>query len=458
MPSDPTAGMDWWDTFSASAKRTLEGLGKGALQRAYEFASDPLMPFNPIPTAAPYIERQFKPQYEALQRDKVERDARDKALMNAPGSGWGEFAANTIPFLTLPAKIPAAAGGGLFGLLQQTGPNESPLMNAMTGAGMGKLGQTIGGMAGSGISWLAGKAKNVAQTIESVLPAMKDGRAGQLYDQVPHAPGADQPFPVQSFLDKVASVYDTFEDFIPGAVTKRIQEFRAGQLANEGQIPAPGGVAPREMTIAEAAKLNRKINDTMGDTDSKQIASAASGLRQAIREAGDEGLGDGNLAWQAFRQANQTFSHDAVLGELQAALEKGPGKLGKVMDEMGPKRLQAALSPQELARISTLRMADESRSKGGGMFTSAGLGALAGPALEHGAEALGHSIPGGGMLTGALLGMLANKAFGKMGEARSNAMLIQPTIADLVAQTTGARALPALPPYQLPNLFGQNSP
>ena len=459
-PTDPTEGMNWWDVAAASAGRTLEGMGKGVLQRAYELASNPYTPFNVLAPFSGAIEQQFKPQYEALQSDKVQRDIQDKALMDRAGSGWGEFAANTIPFLTLPAKIPAAAGGALFGALQQTGPGETPLMNMMTGAGMGKLGQTLGSMAGSGLSWLKGQMGNVAQSIEKVLPAMKDGRADSLYKQVPNAPGADQPFPVQSFLDRLVPVFRDFEDVIPGPIKTRIQEFRAGQLANEGQIPAASGAAPREMTIAEASSFSRLINQRFGNAaPGSSEAGAAAGLRQALRDAGDE-LGEGNLAWQSFRQANQTFSHDAVLGELQDALQKGPGKLGQAMDEMGPNRLQAALSPQELSRISVLRMADESRSKGGGMFTSAGLGALAGPALEHGAEVLGHSIPGGGMLTGALLGMMANKAMGKIGEARANAMLIQPTLADLVAQVAGARAGPAMPSLgqMLPNLSGQQSP
>ena len=124
--------------------------------------------------------------------------------------------------------------------------------------------QELGKVEGANKTALAESANLVNEQLGGVLPGMRAGPeasavdqaermrlavkayetdaknvASGTYDAVPKAVGSDAPFPAATFFEKAGPLLADFEDSIPGAVKKRIQELQNGQQPAQAKVARP---------------------------------------------------------------------------------------------------------------------------------------------------------------------------------------------------------------------------
>jgi hypothetical protein len=255
--------------------------------------------------------------------------------------------------------------------------------------------------------------------------------ASGTYQAAAKAPGADAPFPAAAFWEKAAPVLETYEDSLPGVVKKRLQEFQAGDLADQGQIPAASGAAPRVFTVGEASKLYQLINDTTGSAVGPARA-AGGALKAALADAGSIMGGDPGSAMQLFKDATQQW-----------------------------RTMKTTLAP---APIKTLSKATDAKpeffaggQQGGSLFTTRSpgeIGSLYGLLKENvpaSADAMHDALldylqdqatkAANGRFSGAALG----KAIDRIGPERMSTILSQPELRHLGQLRTAADALTTEP-------------
>ncbi len=304
---------------------------------------------------------------------------------------------------------------------QELGKREGPARDIFTTAGEQantQLADFLPGMRAAPESTPYAQSEAARRAVAAYQADAKNVASGT-YAAAAKAPGADLAFPAGPFWSQARPIIETFEDSLPGAVKKRLQELQAGGLAGNGELPAASGAAPRDFTVGEAAKLYQLINDTTGTAFGP--AKAAGGqLKAALADASATMPGATGTAMQLFKDATEQWRtmkqtlaptpikslsrateaspnfltnlftsgkpgeiaslqgllqanipsaadamHDSLLDYLQGqATRAANGRfsgamLGKAMDNVGPERLAAVFSPPELSKLNSLRTASE---------------------------------------------------------------------------------------------------
>lgn len=264
-----------------------------------------------------------------------------------------------------------------------------------------------------------GQGLAVQQGVVDAQTAAKDA-VDKVYQMARTAQGNDIPVHPDVFWERVNPVLENFGDVIPDPIKRRLQQFQAGQLAAEGQVPAASGAAPRDLNLGAIADLYQLINARMKSAQGSEKAALGQ-LRDAIVDAGDQIPASAAPAWSAFKQATDmyrqykeafepapidklaTTTPEAMTPETlpQIVTRAGPGDIGslasmtssspdaraalhdsiidylvreasdertgafsgarlkRAMDAIGPERLAAVLDPGELTRLSQLALASE---------------------------------------------------------------------------------------------------
>lgn len=356
------------------------------------------------------------------------------------------------------------------------------------------------------------------EAAEAVSKAVKDWAAGsqkdvsQLYAIARGSAGANASVPMQPIADQLGKVAEDFgPENIGSAVTNRLQQY--GLL---------GGTQTRLLTVQDAEGLRRFIGNNINwqnPAQAKALASIQNSIDEATGGLGGQFGGETATAFQAARAAaRQRFAqmepalvgrtlnatemspefvrntlmtgkpgditqlrnivaqqspdawasaHDSVIDTLLQRSTKQTGfsgdAFGKALDAMGPERLQAIFSPQEVAQLETLRRASQAMttvpqgasvnvsntaSALGNMLQKMKLGPILGTAAGAAAEhAFGSMlpVPGAGMLGGYLIGQAGEHLGERLAARQMNRMLSPVPGWQIPELGMWARANPAAP-------------
>lgn len=145
----PPYGSGWSDNVLPAAGAAITDRVLGAKQRTVELAEL----FNPVHSFA--LDITGRPRLsDAVAAEVAEKRKMDAPLRAAPGGGFGYFlgdAAMAAPLALVPGanlERGSALAGGLLGLTQPTTGDESPVNNALIGAGFGEAGYRVGDFIG----------------------------------------------------------------------------------------------------------------------------------------------------------------------------------------------------------------------------------------------------------------------------------------------------------------------
>lgn len=132
----------------------------------------------------------------------------------------------------------------------------------------------------------------------------------EIYTAARNAPGSKAELPFGPYQARIEGALDTYEDFIPASITKRLAQFAEGK--------------DRAFTIEEAVKFREKLSKLQDSQDLRQrtaIASLKSSLDESMMETAENAGPNAVEAIKIFRQGIESYAARARAFETKGLKE-----------------------------------------------------------------------------------------------------------------------------------------
>lgn len=465
--ADPTAGMSTTEKVRAGAGKALSDLFLGARQ----FAETQNFLPGPSVSQIRNLLGQESP-VPKLEAQAAESRKLDAALMSTGEGKAGNIGGNiavAVPTFFIPGAntyTGAAAIGGLMGGLQPTVAGESREVNALTGAGLGVLGQATGNLIGRvlrpvqsevspqaanlvkeaqarGISLQASQVTGsrplaITESVMENLPltagpqlAIKQGQKeafnravsktfGENVDAItPEVAGAARTRIGATFTDLAKrNTLNVSDDLMTrlGEIESNAAKFETGEVGRIvtnriddllAKVDASGnvpGVAYR--------KFDSALGRTMRSTTNGDLRHALGELRGAVRDAMDKSISTADQA--AWQEARRQYGNLMTVAPLAAKSETGDVSGRTLLAAANAANQNAKFGAQSelatLGRIGRAFVADQIPNSGTaqrlaiqGLLTGGGSGLGAITALASGGDPLKGAATGAAVTAGGLM-------------------------------------------------------